>query len=84
MYQSSGYLIRREDCATDNRGAEVILTAEGARVFRRATAPHMRAIKKHFADALTAEQFVALADILRALQNHLHPYLVARAGDGRP
>jgi DNA-binding MarR family transcriptional regulator len=77
-------LIRREDCATDSRGAEVILTAEGARVFRRATAPHMRAIKKHFADALTAERFEALADILRALQNHLHPYLPARTGDGRP
>src|SRR2546428_8192133 len=39
------HLIRREDCATDNRGAEVVLTAEGARVFRRATAPHMRAIQ---------------------------------------
>jgi DNA-binding MarR family transcriptional regulator len=74
-------LIRREECATDNRGAEVILTAEGARIFRRSTAPHMRAIKKHFADALTAQQFEALADILRALQSHLHPYLVARPGE---
>ncbi len=71
-------LIRRDDCATDSRGAEVSLTGEGARVFRRATAPHMRAIKKQFADALTPEQFDALADILRALQNHLHPNLVAR------
>lgn len=74
-------LIRREDCATDNRGAEVILTAEGARIFRRATAPHMRAIKKHFADALTAEQFEALAGILRALQSHQHPYLVAKGAE---
>src|SRR6266853_6533279 len=74
-------LIRRDDCATDSRGAEISLTAEGARVFRRATAPHMRAIKKQFADALTPEQFEALADILRALQNHLHPELtVARVG----
>jgi len=70
-------LIRRDDCPTDNRGAEVSLTADGARVFRRATAPHMRSIKKHFADALTPEQFEALADVLRALQNH-HPHLVAR------
>jgi DNA-binding MarR family transcriptional regulator len=76
-------LIRREDCATDNRGAEVILNAEGARAFRRATAPHMRAIKRHFADALTAEQFAALGDILLALQNHLHPYLAARTGEAR-
>ena len=64
------HLIRRENCPTDNRGAEVVLTAEGARIFRRATAPHIRSIKKHFADALTPEQFDALADVLAALQNH--------------
>jgi DNA-binding MarR family transcriptional regulator len=77
-------LIRRDDCATDSRGAEASLTQEGAGIFRRATAPHMRAIKKHFADALTPEQFEALADILQTLQNHLHPEsIAARAGDGR-
>jgi len=76
-------LIQREDCASDSRGAEVSLTAEGARVFRRATAPHMRSIKRHFADALTPDQFTALADILRSLQNHLHPHLAARAEDGQ-
>ena len=76
-------LIRREHCAIDSRGAEVLLTSEGARVFRRATAPHMRSIKRHFADALTAAQFGALADILRSLQNHIHPYPVGRAEDSR-
>lgn len=76
-------LIRRDDCATDSRGAEVSLTDDGARMFRGATAPHMRAIKKHFADALTPEQFDALADILRALQHHLHPErTAARMGVG--
>jgi DNA-binding MarR family transcriptional regulator len=74
-------LIRRKDCATDSRGAEVYLTEEGARVFRRATAPHMRAIKKRFADALTPEQFQSLAAILSALQSHLHPELAAQAGE---
>jgi DNA-binding MarR family transcriptional regulator len=64
-------LISRDECATDSRGAEVSLTQAGAGMFQRATAPHMRAIKKHFADALTPEQFEALADILQALQHHL-------------
>jgi DNA-binding MarR family transcriptional regulator len=64
-------LIRRDDCATDSRGAEVSITDDGAGMFRGATAPHMRAIKKHFADALTPEQFEALAGVLRALQSHL-------------
>src|SRR5260370_23186817 len=64
-------LIPRDDCATDNRGAEVSLTESGAAVFRRASAPHLKAIKKHFADALTSEQLEALADILQSLQHHL-------------
>src|SRR5260221_6641493 len=64
-------LITRHDCATDNRGAEVSMSATGARVFRRSTAPHMRSIKRHFADALTPAQFAALADVLRSLQTHL-------------
>jgi DNA-binding MarR family transcriptional regulator len=63
-------LIRRDDCATDNRGAEISFTPDGADMFRRATAPHMRAVKKHFADALTPEQFEALAGILQSLRNH--------------
>jgi DNA-binding MarR family transcriptional regulator len=67
-------LIRRDDCATDSRGAEVSLTDEGARSFRRSTAPHMRAIKQHFADALTSEQHEALAEILQTLRRHLHAH----------
>jgi DNA-binding MarR family transcriptional regulator len=64
-------LIRRDECAEDSRGAEIAFTENGADMFRRATAPHMRAVKKHFADALTPEQFEALGGILRALQDHL-------------
>ena len=75
-------LIGRSDCATDNRGAEVSLTEDGARIFRCATAPHLRAIKMHFADALTPVQFEALADILQALRDHLHgEQSAARASD---
>src|SRR5712691_7001344 len=65
-------LIGRSDCATDNRGAEVSLTEDGAQLFRRASVPHLRAIKKHFADGLTPEQFEALVGILQALRRHLH------------
>ena len=64
-------LLRRDQCATDNRGAVVSMTKEGARIFRRATVPHVRAIERHFADALTHEQFDALGDTLQAMQSHL-------------
>lgn len=65
-------LIRRDDCVTDSRGAEISLTEAGASLFRRASAPHLRTIKKHFADALTPAHFDALAEILQAVQDHLH------------
>jgi DNA-binding MarR family transcriptional regulator len=77
-------LIRRDDCATDSRGAEVSLTEDGARAFRNASVPHLRAIKRHFADALTPEQFEAFAGILRALQNHLHGEVRAAEASGGP
>lgn len=64
-------IIRREDSAADNRGAEVSLTDEGAAMFRRAGGPHLRAIKTHFADALTDEQLAALGDALQALRAHV-------------
>ena len=64
-------LIERVECATDSRGAEVVLTEDGARIFRNATAPHARAIKQHFGDALSPAQFDALGDILRTLTTHL-------------
>jgi DNA-binding MarR family transcriptional regulator len=73
-------LIRRDDCATDSRGAEVSLTENGTAAFRRASAPHLRAIKKHFVDALTPEQLEALADVLQSLQRHLQ----AEVSAGRP
>jgi DNA-binding MarR family transcriptional regulator len=64
-------LIDREECATDNRGAEVVLTTLGATTFRRASAPHLRAIQEVFVDALTVEQLEALEDAVAALGAHL-------------
>jgi len=64
-------LVERVECVTDSRGAEVVLTEDGARIFRNATAPHARAIKQHFGDALSPAQFEALDDILRTLTTHL-------------
>ncbi|MEU4421065.1 MarR family transcriptional regulator [Actinoplanes sp. NPDC024001] len=64
-------LIRREECATDNRGAEVVLSETGAEAFRAATVPHLRAIRELFVDALTPEQLTAAGEIAAALRAHL-------------
>jgi DNA-binding MarR family transcriptional regulator len=66
-------LISREECAADSRGSEIVLTEAGATAFRAATVPHARAIKEHFADALSPGQFAALDDVLTSLLRHLFP-----------
>ncbi|WFE49377.1 MarR family transcriptional regulator [Micromonospora sp. WMMD1155] len=64
-------LIRRQECATVPRGAEVLLTKAGAEAFGGATFPHLRAIRELFVDALTPEQIVAAGDIAAALKRNL-------------
>lgn len=64
-------LVRREPCAEDQRGSEVVLTAEGSRAFRGSSATHLRAVRELFIDALTPEQLAAAGDIARALRAHL-------------
>jgi DNA-binding MarR family transcriptional regulator len=64
-------MVAREDCATDNRGAEIVLTAEGRDAFRRSTRPHLHAIREHFVDALTPDQLTALGDAAVTLRRHL-------------
>lgn len=64
-------LIRREECATDSRGAEVVLEPAGAEAFRAATFPHLRAVRELFIDALTADQLAAAGEIAAALRAHL-------------
>jgi DNA-binding MarR family transcriptional regulator len=64
-------LIQREECATDNRGAEIVLAAAGADLFRRASAPHLRDIRELFVDALGPEQLVAAGEIASTLRAHL-------------
>jgi DNA-binding MarR family transcriptional regulator len=64
-------LIDRQECSTDSRGAEIVLTATGRAAFRQATVPHLRAIRELFIDALTDEQLDAVQDVTAALHGHL-------------
>lgn len=64
-------LIRRDECATDSRGAEVVLEPAGAAAFHGATVPHLRAVRELFVDALSPEQLAAAGEIAAALRAHL-------------
>jgi len=64
-------LIRRDDCATDSRGAEIVLTDAGAAAFRKASSSHLHAVHELFVDALTPEQIAAAGEIAAALKIRL-------------
>ncbi|NEB03392.1 MarR family transcriptional regulator [Streptomyces sp. SID13726] len=64
-------LLRRQECATDSRGAEVVLTAAGAEAFRNASLPHLRAVRELFVQALTPEDLAAADRIATALRARL-------------
>ena len=64
-------LIRRDDCAVDYRGAEVVLTDHGAQAFRSASVPHLRAVRELFVDALTPEQLDEVERLTAALRDRL-------------
>jgi len=61
-------LIDRQECSTDSRGAEIVLTPTGHAAFRRATVPHLRAIRELFVDALSPDQLEAVQDVTTALR----------------
>ncbi|MEU7968951.1 MarR family winged helix-turn-helix transcriptional regulator [Streptomyces sp. NPDC049097] len=61
-------LIRRVECATDSRGAEVVLTDEGGCAFREASLPHLQAIRELFVDPLTPEQLAVVGVIAARLR----------------
>jgi DNA-binding MarR family transcriptional regulator len=64
-------LLRRDECPGDNRGALIVLTDDGVSALRRASGPHLRAVKHYFADALDADQIESLGDVLGSIRMHL-------------
>jgi len=58
-------LVERRACPTDGRGQHIVLTARGQRLLRRSAPSHIRAIAKHFADPLSADE---LGVLTRALE----------------
>src|SRR4051812_41232846 len=49
--ENAGY-VRREACPSDRRGAEAVLTDEGADVLRKAVPAHLESLDRHVAGAL--------------------------------
>ena len=65
------YLISRDPCAEDSRGAQITTTAKGIDSFRRASIPHLRAVDEMFIQALTPAQLAGLRVAITAIHDHL-------------
>lgn len=64
-------LVLREQCRSGERGAEVVLTAEGRRAIKAAAPRHAVEIRRLFADVLTPDQLDALTEISATILENL-------------
>ncbi|MQA34674.1 MarR family winged helix-turn-helix transcriptional regulator [Modestobacter roseus] len=69
-------LLTRGQCPDDARGTMVHLTTEGRAALTRAAPGHVRTVRAHFVDLLTAEEQTSLAAVLERLR--------AASGDEAP
>ncbi|WP_329020319.1 MarR family winged helix-turn-helix transcriptional regulator [Streptomyces sp. NBC_00690] len=65
--------VRREDCPSDKRGQNAILTEDGMQVLERAAPGHVHAVRQAMFDRLTPQQVEQLGEIMRVLAEGLQP-----------
>lgn len=65
--------VRREDCPSDKRGQNAVLTDDGRAMLRRSAPGHVEAVRQAMFDRLTPEQVSSLGEIMRVLATGLEP-----------
>ncbi|MFD9218689.1 MarR family winged helix-turn-helix transcriptional regulator [Streptomyces sp. NPDC060064] len=65
--------VRREDCPSDKRGQNAVLTDEGFQVLQRTAPGHVEAVRQAMFDRLTPEQVGQLGEIMRIMAEGLQP-----------
>ena len=69
--EAAGY-VKREACASDRRGANAVLTAEGEQLLRKAVPPHLDSLDLHVKAPL-GDDLCTLTELLRKLRDHNGP-----------
>ncbi|WP_030718123.1 MarR family winged helix-turn-helix transcriptional regulator [Streptomyces sp. NRRL F-2580] len=64
-------IVRREEVATDGRGAEVVLTGTGVATITAAAPLHVESVRRHLIDILTPAQLRTLAEVGELLRERL-------------
>ncbi|MER5359221.1 MarR family transcriptional regulator [Streptomyces sp. NPDC002785] len=70
--EKSGW-VRREDCPSDKRGQNAVLTDEGYEMLRRSAPGHVSAVRQAMFDRLTPEQVRSLGEIMQVIATGLQP-----------
>ncbi|MFB7914696.1 MarR family winged helix-turn-helix transcriptional regulator [Streptomyces sp. NPDC056061] len=70
--EKSGW-VRREDCPSDKRGQNAVLTDEGFEMLRRSAPGHVSAVRQSMFDRLTPEQMHSLGEIMQVIAAGLQP-----------
>ncbi|HEY8678169.1 MAG TPA: MarR family transcriptional regulator [Candidatus Dormibacteraeota bacterium] len=76
-------LVTRGHCESDRRGTFAVLTPAGADRVRRARPVHLRGVSKHFAERLSADQLIAVADALEPLGQDMPRPRVAKSNGAK-
>jgi DNA-binding MarR family transcriptional regulator len=67
----SAQLVRREECPDDGRGVLAVLTDRGFQVLRAAAPTHLRGVREHLVDQLSAEQRATLLAVFTSIAQRL-------------
>jgi len=70
--------VRREECPTDRRGANAVLTDAGFAALEAAAPSHVESVRRHLFDQLSPTQIEQLRSICDTLLGHLLPIAGAR------
>lgn len=65
--------VRREDCPSDKRGQNAVLTEAGFGVLRRTAPGHVEAVRQAMFDRLSPEQVKQLGEIMHVMAEGLQP-----------
>ncbi|WP_163513140.1 MarR family winged helix-turn-helix transcriptional regulator [Fodinicola acaciae] len=66
-------LVVREESASDGRGAVAVLTDDGWTTVEAAARGHVRSVREHFIDLLTAEELRTLTAVTEKIIDRLSP-----------
>ncbi|MEU9362105.1 MarR family transcriptional regulator [Streptomyces sp. NPDC048301] len=65
--------VRREDCPSDKRGQNAVLTDEGREMLSRSAPGHVEAVRQAMFARLTPQQVTSLGEIMQVIATGLQP-----------